>query len=836
MDNKCPKCKTENPSDSKYCKECATRLPSSEELTPLPTETIQAPKKELTTGSIFAGRYQIMTELGKGGMGRVYRALDQKINEEVAIKLIKPEIAKDKRTIERFSNELKMARKIAHRNVCKMYYLGEEEGAHYITMEYIPGEDLKSMIRMSGQLSTSTVIKIAGQVCDGLNEAHRLGVIHRDLKPNNIMIDKQGNARIMDFGIARSLSTEGITGSGIIIGTPEYMSPEQVEGKETDQRSDIYSLGVILYEMATGRVPFEGDTPFTIGVKHKSEMPTNPQELNDQIPDDLSEIILKCLEKDKEKRFQSAEEVQTDLTRIAGGIPTTEREDPAKRTVTSKEITVTFGPKKIIIPIAAIIILAVIAVLVWQFFPKKEVVTSGFGKASLAVLPFEDISQQKDYEHLCDGIAETLLNALNNISDLRIPGRTSSFSFKGKGLTVQEIGQKLNVENILEGTVQVEGNRLRITARLSKVADGFQIWSENYEKEMEDVFSVQDDIARNIIKSLKIKLIGEKGEQIIKHYTDNIEAYDLYVNGRQFVNMRTEESLKKAIEYFGQAIEKEPNYALAYAGLSYAYDLLPDYSYVPRTEATSMAKEAASKALELDDDLAEAHFAMASTHFSEWNWKKAEREYKKAIELNPNYAETHHSYAMDLAILGRFDEAIREIELARRLDPFSLVINRNVGQIYYLARQFDSAIEASKHTLEMAAIFPGTHWVLGMAYLEKGMFKEALAELEAENEITGIGFGVEPFMIVTYARMGDRKQAEIMLKKLQDKIKGIPFPPFALSIMYLHLDERDKAIVYLEKAFETRDNWLRYIKVMPLLDPFRNDPRFQAIIKKMGLD
>jgi tetratricopeptide (TPR) repeat protein len=392
------------------------------------------------------------------------------------------------------------------------------------------------------------------------------------------------------------------------------------------------------------------------------------------------------------------------------------------------------------------------------------------------------------------------------------------------------------VENVLEGTVQVEGDRLRITARLSKVEDGFQIWSENYEQKMENVFSVQDDIARNIVNSLKIELIDEKKEQIIKHYTDNIEAYDLYIKGRHFVNMRTEESLKRAIDYFGQAIEKEPNYALAYAGLSYAYDLLPDYSYVPRPEASLKAKKAASKALELDDNLAEAHFAMASVHFSEWNWEKAEGEINKAIELNPSYAEIHHSYAMDLNMLGRFDEAIREIKLARELDPFSIVINRNIGQVYYFARQYDNAIEAAKHTLEMAPIFPGTHWVLGMAYLEKGMFKEALAEFEAENEITGIGFGVEPFIIITYSRMGDRKEAEIALKKFQDKIKAVSFPPFALSLMYIHLDERDKAIVYLEKAYEIRDNWLRYIKVMPLIDPIRDDPRFQTIIKKMGLE
>jgi len=293
----CPKCHFDNPTDSKYCKECGTKV------SPAVTETIEAPREELTPGSTFAGRYQIVTELGKGGMGKVYRAIDKEINEEIALKLIKLEIASDKKTIERFSNELKMARKIAHRNVCKMYYLGEERGTRYITMEYVPGEDLKGIIRMMGQLGAGKAISIAKQVCEGLSEAHRLGVVHRDLKPSNIMIDKEGNARIMDFGIARSLEAKGITGAGVMIGTPEYMSPEQVEGKDVDQRSDIYSLGIILYEMVTGKVPFEGDTPFAIGMKHKGEIPKNPKELNTQISDDLNRVILRCLEKEKEKRY-----------------------------------------------------------------------------------------------------------------------------------------------------------------------------------------------------------------------------------------------------------------------------------------------------------------------------------------------------------------------------------------------------------------------------------------------------------------------------------------------------------------------------------------------------
>jgi serine/threonine-protein kinase len=400
---KCPECNHENPADTKFCGECGGPLHPSKEISAAETETAETPKEELTTGSTFAGRYQIIEELGKGGMGKVYKAQDTDLKEKVAIKLLKPEIAADKKTIERFRNELKFARKIRHKNVCQMYDLNKEEGSHYITMEYVDGKDLKSMIRMMGQLSSGKTISIARQVCEGLEEAHKLGVVHRDLKPQNIMVDEEGNARIMDFGIARSIKEKGITAAGVMIGTPEYMSPEQVEGKDVDQRSDIYSLGVILYEMVTGRVPFEGDTPFTIGVKHKSEEPTDPKELNTQLPEDLNLVILRCLEKDKEKRYQSAEEVRAELDRIEEGIPSTEREVPKKKPTSAKEITVTFSLRKFLIPALVIIAVVIAAVIIWKRLPRKEAVSLPPSTPSVAVLPFNDLSPQKDQDYLCDG-------------------------------------------------------------------------------------------------------------------------------------------------------------------------------------------------------------------------------------------------------------------------------------------------------------------------------------------------------------------------------------------------------------------------------------------------
>jgi len=418
MANKCPKCDTDNPSDSKFCKECATRLPSPEEISP--TKTLETPTEELTRGTVFASRYEIIEELGKGGMGKVYRVEDKKIKGEIALKLIKPEIASDKKIIERFNNELKMARMISHRNVCRMFDLGEEKGAHYITMEYVRGEDLKSMIRMSGQLGVGTTINIAKQVCEGLAEAHRLGVVHRDLKPQNIMIDKEGNVRIMDFGIARSLKAKGITGAGVIIGTPEYMSPEQVEGKEAGQRSDIYSLGVILYEMVTGRVPFEGDTPLSVAIKQKTETPEDPRKLNSQIPEDLSRVLLRCMEKDKEKRYQSSGEVLSELEKIKKGIPTTEKVIQKRKPITSKEITVTFGLKKLFVPALVVIVLLIVAVLFWQPWSQKETVPITSDRPLLAIMYFKNNTGDEKLDNLRNAFSDLLITDLIKSKYLKV--------------------------------------------------------------------------------------------------------------------------------------------------------------------------------------------------------------------------------------------------------------------------------------------------------------------------------------------------------------------------------------------------------------------------------
>jgi TolB-like protein/Tfp pilus assembly protein PilF len=678
-------------------------------------------------------------------------------------------------------------------------------------------------------MGIGTAISISKQVCEGLSEAHKTGVIHRDLKPSNIMIDQEGNVRIMDFGIARSLKEKGITGAGVMIGTPEYMSPEQAEAKAVDHLSDIYSLGVILYEMVTGRVPFEGDTALSIAMKHKGEAPKDPKEYNAQIPDDLSNLILKCLEKDKDSRFQNAGEVRTGLENVEKGIPTTDREIPKRKAITSKEITVTFGIKKLFVPALIILSLVIIAVVVWQLLPQKEVIPSSPEKPSIGVLPFEDLSPQGGQEHLCIGLAESLINALSKVKNLRVPAPTSSISLKDKDLNLQEIGEMLDVKTILRGSIQTAEDKIRIITQLVDVADNSLIWSEQYDRDLDDLFSIQDEISVSIVNSLKISLLGEEKEMLLKRYTENIEAYNMYLRGRFFWTKRTEEGLNSALEYFNKAIEIDPDYALAYAGLADSFSMLPFYGGLLPEKAYLEARTAALKALELDKNLAKGHVSLGAVKsWYDWDWEGAEREYKLAIQLNPNYTTAHHWYYGVLIKMGRDEEALTELRRALELDPLSLIINTNLGDYFYESRQYDKAIAQYQKTTGLNPQFKPTHNGLGKSYLQKDMFEEAVKELQISHG---------GYLVYAYVAIGKRKKALEVLEELKEKARQQHSNPMVLARAYLGLGEIDKTFDFLNKAYQER--WPQLVDsifIDPYFDNLHSDPRLEALLNKIGLE
>ncbi|MGB7294581.1 MAG: protein kinase, partial [Candidatus Aminicenantales bacterium] len=566
----CPKCHFDNPSDGHFCSKCGTQISAIEETRSPQTKTIQIQIKELTPGTTFAKRYEIIEELGKGGMGRVYKVLDNEIGEKVALKLLNHEIAAESKTIERFRNELKTSRQISHKNVCRMYHLSKEEGAPYIIMEYVRGEDLKSMIRMMGRLSPGQTVSIAKQVCEGLNEAHRLGVVHRDLKPQNIMIDRNGDVKIMDFGIARTLQAKGITGEGVMIGTPEYMSPEQAEGKEADERADIYALGIVLFEMLTGRVPFEGETALSVALKHKTEAPPDPRKINSQVPDDLARLILRCLEKEKVKRFQSAHQLLEELARIEKGIPTGEKALPIKKSLTSKELTVRLRKGwKTLAGLAAVLLVTLLAVL----YVTRSKPEPGPGIIKIAVLPFENQGEPED-EYFADGVTDEIIARLTAVSKLGVISRNSSVQYKKTTKSIKQIGEELGVQFILTGTIRwqkgAEGAaRFRSTPTLSRVSDATQMWADVYDGATTEIFQIQSDIAKRVVAGLDVTLGESERQSLEANMTDNMEAYNYYLRGLDYYHLgNIQRNQTLAAEMFEKAVNLDPDFLQARAFLS----------------------------------------------------------------------------------------------------------------------------------------------------------------------------------------------------------------------------------------------------------------------------
>jgi serine/threonine protein kinase/Tfp pilus assembly protein PilF len=731
----CPKCNFENPEDISYCGKCGAQLPSSAESSILHTETLESPKEELTTGSIFAERYQIVEELGKGGMGRVYRAVDKKLKEEVALKLLKPEIASDKKTIDRFSNELKFARKIAHKNVGRMYELLEDKGAHFITMEYVAGQDLKGLIRQTGQLAIGTTVSIVKQVCEGLIEAHRLGIVHRDLKPSNLMIDKEGNARIMDFGIARSLRAKGITGAGVMIGTPEYMSPEQVEGKETDQRSDIYSLGVMLYEMLTGRVPFEGDTAFAIGVKQKSEVPKDPKEINSQIPDDLSRLILRCMEKEKAKRYQNSREVCSELKNIEKGIPTTDRVVPKRKPLTSREITVTFGMKKLFIPALVVVALIITAVVIWRLLPRKDVIPIPSDKPSLAIMYFKNDTGNEGLDHWRSALSQWLITDLSQSKHINVLPADRLFSILRKlnllearsyaTEDLEKVAAEGRVNHIFQAGFSKAGDIFRIDYSLQKADTLESIGSDYVKGKGEESFpTMVDELTQRIKADFKLseeEIASDLDKEVGEITTSAPEAYKYYSEGRKY---HLSGDYRQSIPFMERAIEIDPEFAMAYRSLAIAHSNLGNAE-----ERSKYLK----KAFELSDRISDKEkYWIQGDYYRrvEEDYDQAIRAYNKLLELDPEHFAGHNNIALIYSRLEDWDKAIEHLEVCRKTKTEFRGSYTNLANYYGAKRMYKEAREVLRDYLSNFSDDARIHAHLANSYVHEGKLDLALEEAD----------------------------------------------------------------------------------------------------------
>jgi serine/threonine protein kinase len=753
MTTKCPKCQTDNLDTQRFCGECGTLLRPSEKSS-TGTQTMGAPAQRLGLGSLFAGRYQIIEELGKGGMGKLYRALDLKLHEEVALKVIKPEIASDRETIERFSNELKLARRISHKNVGRMYELMEDEGAHYITMEYIAGQDLKGLIRQSGRLTVETAIAIAKQIGEGLAEAHRLGVVHRDLKPSNILIDRVGTAKILDFGIARSLQAKGITIQGMIIGTLGYMSPEQVEGRGIDARSDIFAFGCVLYEMLSGKSAFGRETTAETIAAILHEDPPRVSESGVEIPEGLQRIIGRCLEKDPERRFQAMNDVISLLARIEKGA--------ARREKDTRE-------------------------------------------ASVAVLPFVNMSSDRENEYFSDGLAEELINSLLKIEGLHVVSRTSSFAFKGKNLDIRQIADKLNVGTVLEGSVRKSGNKLRITAQLIKASNGFHLYAETFDRELKDVFEIQNEIAHSIAKVLRPVLTSKDKMSLSQFPTTNIEAYDYCLRGRQLFYLFQRTAFERALKLFLYATELDPGYASAYAWTANCYSFLYTW-FNPSQEHLDAAERNSLKALELNPELGEAHVARGMVLYNRKEYEGAQEEFEKAIRLKPDLFEGSYLYARLCFAQGQFEKAAELAHQASRLRPEDYNAPCLLGMIYTEQNRPAEREKAYRKTLENVKraleLFPEDTRALYMGATAAISLGEKTLGLEWAERI----FSAHPQETMTL---------------------------YGVACAYALLGQTEKAIECMEEAIQFGTIQKKWLEHDPDLRSIRDHPRFKALLEKL---
>jgi serine/threonine protein kinase len=733
--------------------------------------------------------YKIFEKIGEGGMGVVYKTEDTKLKRIVALKFLPPDLMQDEEAKERFIQEAQAAAALDHPNICTVHEINESDGQTYITMAFVKGQSLKDKIK-AGQLELDEILKIASQIAEGLRAAHKKGITHRDIKPANIMLTEEGLVKIMDFGLAKLTWGVDLTKTATIMGTVAYMSPEQATGGEIDHRTDIWSLGCVLYEMLAGQRPFKSTHEQAAIYSILNEEPEPIASLRKNLPVGFEMILFACLQKDPRNRYKDMEALLSDLKSI-------DLED------------------------------------------KTQVLTAvrAFDEPpSIAVLPFVNMSADPENEFFSDGLSEALINSLTKIKDFKVVARTSAFSFKGKDVDIREIGKKLDVNKVLEGSVQKAGNRLRITAQLINVSDGYHLWSERFDRNMDDVFAIQDEISLAIVDNLKLKLLEGEKTRLIKRHTNDPEAYSFYLKGRYFYNKRTEEDMKRCVEYFEQALEKDPIFALPYAGLADAYATFGFYHWMPYEEARSKAKEFALKGLEVDDSVGETHGAYANyISWFEYRWAEAEKEYIKAIELSPSDLEARHMYAHLLEIQGRFDEAISEMGRALELEPLQINLNHCMGNILFFSGDCDGAIDMFQKTIEMDPNFPLQYFWLGRVYLHTGELQKAMEIFEKGTKFPAVNAIVSGGLGLTYALAGREEDAHRILNELNElsKEKYIDFYPFAY--IYMGLGDKEKTFEYLEKCFEFGDMYLLYLPIDPIFKELYDDPRFDGLLKKLGL-
>ena len=780
------------------------------------------------------GHYRILRLLGAGGMGQVYLAEDLKLGRQVALKVVPEEFARDESRMRRFLREAKAASALTHPNVAQIYEVGEDSGTSFITMEFVEGESLAAKL-VSGPLDAETTLDIAIQLADALDEVHAHGISHRDLKPSNVIISHRGHVKLVDFGLARfdtrsseadtKSPTASLTTPGLVVGSVPYMSPEQALGRKSDHRTDIFSLGVLLYELATGQRPFRGETDTEVIDKIVHGDPVAVARLNYTVSLELERIIRKCLEKNPEDRYQSGRDLLVDLRNLrrdSSGARAPHRPRKLPR-------------RSLLIATAGVCVVIIAAVIVRIAKPPHTAVgpvTAAPNVVSVAVLPFVNTTSDPKTEYLSDGISETLINSLSQLPSMRVIGRTTSFRFRGRDLNPQSIGKELNVGALLTGKITQVGKTLVVQADLIDTRDGTELWGDRYSRTFSDIFAIQDDIAAEIARNLKRRF---SPLAVAKGQTKDSEAYQLYLKGRFELAKRAAASYWHAIDLFEQAIRRDPNYALAYVSLAEAYGLLEVWAGVKPGDAYPKAKAAALKALELDDTLGEAHAALALVYQQyDFNWEAAEREYRRAIALNPSYAPTHHRISLLLLSTGRGEEALREIRVAMQLDPLNFVVVGSEGWLLHMMRRQDEAIRSLQKALELEDHFY-IRQTLGESYDFKEDYAQAIANLEIAVEESHRAARTLGALAHAYARAGRRAQAMKLIDEMKHQAAQNPVVAYHIALGYAGLGDANQTIEWLERAYDARSRWLIYANVDPRFDLLAHDPRFHELLRRLGL-